>query len=54
MDNNKLEELQKCIESQYHFFTNHIRIDGERVHTYLTEEEFNKVFKGLVTFYTLL
>jgi hypothetical protein len=45
IEEQKLAELQKCVESPYYFFTNHIRINGELVHTFLTEEEFNLIFK---------
>jgi len=42
------DELIKCIESPYHFFTTYILVNGEPIHTYLTEEEFNKIFKYYV------
>lgn len=46
MEERKLEELQKCIESPYYFFTNHLMMNNERFHTFLTEEEFNLVFNS--------
>ena len=46
------EELIKCMESPYYFFTNHIRFNNELVHTFLTEEEFNKVFKSYIKLYS--
>jgi len=48
IDQNKLEELQKCMDSPYYFFTNHMLVNGEPIHTFLTEEEFNLIFNQLV------
>lgn len=48
VDQNKLDELQKCMESPYYFFTNYLTINGERAWTVLTEEEFNLIFNQLV------
>lgn len=48
VDQQKIEELQRCIESPYYFFMNHIKINNESVHTFLTEEEFNLIFNQLV------
>jgi len=48
MEEQKLEELQKCTNSPYYFFTNYLTINGERAWTILTEEEFNLVFNQLV------
>lgn len=44
----KLEELQKCINSPYYFFTNHLMMNNEKLHSFLTEEEFNLIFNQLV------
>ncbi len=40
-----LKEMEKCKQSSYYFFTNHIQIKGEKLQTFLTEEEFNNLFK---------
>lgn len=45
VESNKLEELQKCIDSPYYFFTTYLRVNGELIHTYLTEQEFNLIYK---------
>lgn len=49
IDQNKLDELQKCIDSPYYFFTTYFRIDGELTHTFLSEEEFNFIFKRIIS-----
>ena len=40
-----VEELEKCKESPYYFFTHYWQIDGKAATTRLTEEEFNKTVK---------
>lgn len=39
------KEIQKCEESPYYLFTNHLRVNGEKIYTFLTEEEFNNLIK---------
>lgn len=39
------KELVKCKESPYYFFTNYLTVNNEKLETFLTEEEFNKLFK---------
>jgi hypothetical protein len=41
------EELEKCKESPYYYFTNYYIINGEKATTRLTEKEFNKAVKAL-------
>ena len=38
-------EIQKCKESPYYFFTKYVRVNNDPVETWLTEEEFNSIFK---------
>lgn len=47
MENNKLEEIQKCIDNPYYFATKYLKIDNKTFTTKLSEEEFNKQFKFL-------
>ena len=35
------EELRKCKESPYYFFTNYYTVDGKKATTRLNEEDFN-------------
>lgn len=42
------EEFQKCKESPYYFATKYLKISGQPFKTILSEEEFNKAFKGQV------
>lgn len=48
IEEHKLEEIQKCINSPYYFFMNHITYGNEYPFTRLTEEEFNLIFNQLV------
>ncbi len=41
------EEMDKCIESPYYFYTTYFMVDGKKATTFLSEEEFNKSFKLL-------
>lgn len=38
------EEIDKCANSPYYYFTNYCTFNGEKATTLLTEEEFNKEF----------
>lgn len=38
------EELDKCKQSPYYFYTNYWTINGQKATTMLSEEEFNKIF----------
>lgn len=40
------KEIEKCKESPYYFFTTYFRIDNRKVETFLTESEFNEIFKS--------
>lgn len=52
MSKNKLEEIQKCINSPYYFFTTYCVIDGKNAKTVFTEDEFNRIFRSLVKRYS--
>lgn len=41
-------ELKKCQDSPYYLFTNYIRIGNEKATTFLTEQEFNDLFKHYI------
>lgn len=41
------EEMQKCKDNPYYYFTTYITINGEPATTNLTEEQFNKQFREL-------
>lgn len=40
------KEILKCKESPYYLFTNYITVNNEKAETFLTEEEFNNIFKS--------
>lgn len=40
-----LSELKKCEENPYYFFTTYVTVDNRPVETYLTEKEFNNLWK---------
>jgi hypothetical protein len=42
-----VEEVKKCIESPYYYAMKYLTVNGQPFTTPLTEEEFNKEFKGL-------
>lgn len=50
---NKNEEIQKCLNSPYYFFTTYCIINNKKAKTIFTEEEFNRIFKGLVKSYSI-
>jgi hypothetical protein len=41
------EELKKCQESPYYFFTNYFLVDGKKPTVRMTEEEFNSFAKRI-------
>jgi hypothetical protein len=43
------EEMQKCIDSPYYFYTNFCVVDGKLPETRYTEEEFNNMIKQGIT-----
>ena len=40
------EELRRCKESPWYFYTNYLTIDGKKGKTMMTEDEFNSAIKG--------
>lgn len=42
-------ELEKCINSPYHFVVNYLTINGERFTTNLSEDEFNNKFNQIIS-----
>jgi len=42
------DELEKCVNSPYHFATNYLTVDGEKFSTLLSEEEFNSKFNQIL------
>lgn len=39
------EEIKKCTDSPYYFYTTYFMVNGEKATTRLSEEEFNRLFK---------
>lgn len=42
-----IEEIKKCKESPYYFYTNYFTVNGQRPTTRLTETQFNNIFNAV-------
>lgn len=50
MGNRELyEERKRCMNSPHYFFTRYVLIDGKPVTTNLEENEFNELFKSMIS-----
>jgi len=43
------EEMQKCLDSPYYFYTNYCKVNNESATTRYNEEEFNALIKQGLT-----
>ena len=41
------EEMEKCKNNPYYFYTTYITIDGKKPEVWMSEEDFNGLFKTI-------
>lgn len=44
-DTNWIDELKKCQDSPYYFYTNYVLVNGKKPETWLTQQQFDDLYE---------